>query len=45
MTMCNGIYYHNQKIITQRGCGDFKIGWKFLRGKMELGETPEAGQG
>ena len=26
---------------TQRGYGDFKDGWEFPGGKMELGETPE----
>lgn len=26
---------------TQRGYGDFKDGWEFPGGKMEVGETPE----
>ena len=32
----------NQIFATQRGYGDFKGGWEFPGGKMELGETPEA---
>lgn len=27
---------------TQRGYGEFKDGWEFPGGKVELGETPEA---
>ena len=27
---------------TQRGYGEFKDGWEFQGGKIELGETPEA---
>ena len=27
---------------TQRGYGEFKDGWEFPGGKIELGETPEA---
>ena len=26
---------------TQRGYGDYKDGWEFPGGKMELGESPE----
>ena len=32
----------NQIFATQRGYGDFKDGWEFPGGKVELGETPEA---
>ena len=32
----------NQIFATQRGYGDFKGGWEFPGGKVELGETPEA---
>lgn len=27
--------------VTQRGYGDFKVGWEFLGGKIEDGEIPE----
>ena len=36
------IYQDNQIFATQRGYGDFKGGWEFPGGKVELGETPEA---
>lgn len=29
-------------LATERGYGDFKVGWEFPGGKMEPGETPEA---
>ena len=32
----------NQIFATQRGYGDFKDGWEFPGGKVELGETPDA---
>lgn len=36
------IIKHEDKIFaTQRGYGDFKDGWEFPGGKMELGETPQ----
>ena len=28
-------------LVTQRGYGEFKDGWEFPGGKVELGETPE----
>ena len=31
-----------QLLATQRGYGDFKGGWEFPGGKIELGESPEA---
>lgn len=36
------IIKHDNKILaTQRGYGDFKDGWEFPGGKMEVGETPQ----
>lgn len=36
------IIKHDNKILaTQRGYGDFKGGWEFPGGKMEVGETPQ----
>lgn len=36
------IITHNDQIFaTQRGYGEFKDGWEFPGGKMELGETPQ----
>ena len=36
------IIIHNNRIFaTQRGYGDFKDGWEFPGGKIELGETPQ----
>lgn len=36
------IIKNNQKIFaTQRGYGEFKDGWEFPGGKIEVGETPE----
>lgn len=36
------IIYDKDKIFaTQRGYGEFKDGWEFPGGKIELGETPE----
>lgn len=32
----------NKVFTTQRGYGDFKGGWEFPGGKVELNETPEA---
>ena len=40
ITACN----ENGEIIifaTQRGYGEFKDGWEFPGGKVELGETPQ----
>lgn len=37
-----GIIKNGDKIFaTQRGYGEFKDGWEFPGGKMELGETPQ----
>jgi 8-oxo-dGTP diphosphatase len=37
-----GIIKDGDKIFaTQRGYGEFKDGWEFPGGKMELGETPQ----
>ena len=37
------IIIEKEKIFaTQRGYGEFKDGWEFPGGKIELGETPEA---
>ena len=40
ITACNE---NGEKIIfaTQRGYGEFKDGWEFPGGKVELGETPQ----
>ena len=40
ITACND---NGEKIIfaTQRGYGEFKDGWEFPGGKVELGETPQ----
>lgn len=36
------IIRHKEKIFaTQRGYGEFKDGWEFPGGKIELGETPQ----
>ena len=36
------IILHNEQVFaTQRGYGEFKDGWEFPGGKIELGETPE----
>ena len=36
------IMIHDSRIFaTQRGCGEFKDGWEFPGGKLELGETPQ----
>lgn len=36
------IIKRNNKILaTQRGAGEFKGGWEFPGGKIELGETPQ----
>ena len=31
----------NKVFATQRGYGEFKDGWEFPGGKIEIGETPE----
>ena len=37
-----GIIKDGDKIFaTQRGYGEFKDGWEFPGGKMEVGETPQ----
>ena len=35
------IINQNKVFATQRGYGEFKDGWEFPGGKIELGETPE----
>lgn len=32
---------HNRIFATQRGYGEFKDGWEFPGGKIEVGETPK----
>ncbi len=34
------IVHQNKVFATQRGYGEFKDGWEFPGGKIELGETP-----
>ena len=37
------VYKRQEKVFaTQRGYGEFKDGWEFPGGKIELGEIPEA---
>lgn len=36
------IIHDNKVLATQRGYGEFKDGWEFPGGKIEVGETPEA---
>ncbi|GAA6286047.1 mutator protein MutT [Blautia caecimuris] len=36
------ILIDNEKVFaTQRGYGEFKDGWEFPGGKIDVGETPE----
>lgn len=35
------IALENRVLATQRGSGEFKDGWEFPGGKVEVGETPE----
>ena len=35
------IYRQHKVFATQRGYGDFKGGWEFPGGKIELNETPQ----
>ena len=38
----SAIIINNKQILaTQRGYGEFKDGWEFPGGKIELGETPQ----
>lgn len=38
----SAIIINNKQILaTQRGYGEFKDGWEFPGGKLELGETPQ----
>lgn len=39
--ICNSIENKNKIFATARGYGDFKGGWEFPGGKIEIGETSE----
>ena len=39
------IVHNNQILATQRGYGEFKDGWEFPGGKIELGETAQEALG
>lgn len=42
MRVVAAIIIHNDKVFaTQRGYGEFKDGWEFPGGKIEVGETPQ----
>ena len=40
--ICDDVKHPTKIFSTQRGYGDFKGGWEFPGGKIEVGETPEA---
>jgi len=39
--VCAVIHDGKKILVTQRGYGEFKGGWEFPGGKVELGESPE----
>lgn len=39
--ICDSIDNPTKVFATQRGYGDYKDGWEFPGGKVEVGETPE----
>ena len=39
--ICDDMQEKNKIFATARGYGDFKGGWEFPGGKVELGETPQ----